>query len=363
MRLDAFDFALPEGRIALRPVVPRDAARLLSVRPGSAPEFEDGVVSDLPALLAPGDVLVFNDTRVIPAQFEARRAPRDASPVSAGAPAPGPRIHLQLHQQIGPNCWSAFARPARKLQVGDFLTIAEMTARIARCGEGGEVDIAFELEGDALTAFIAMHGRVPLPPYIASRRPPDAQDKVDYQTVFADKDGAVAAPTAGLHFTPELLERLNARGLDFRFVTLHVGAGTFLPVKTEDVHDHKMLFEHGVISVETADALNAARRAGGRIVAVGTTVVRLLETAAQDDGTIMPCVTDTDLFITPGYRFKAVDRMITNFHLPRSTLVMLVSAFSGLETIKAAYAHAISAGYRFYSYGDACLLAPAGLNR
>ncbi len=360
MRLDAFDFDLPEDRIALRPASPRETARLLTVDPAAPASLGDRHIADLPELLAPGDVVVFNDTKVINAQFEARRRLRDGHmPAGGGDPAAsGAKIHLQLHQRVDGRAWACFARPARKLAVGDRLDIGPATAEVRRVGAGGQVELAFDMDGPALDRFIAEHGQVPLPPYIASRRPPDAQDAVDYQTMFAREDGAVAAPTAGLHFTPGLIERFRARDIDIRFVTLHVGAGTFLPVKTDDIADHRMLSEHGVISRETAEAIMTRRRAGGRVVAVGTTVVRLLETAADDTGVIHPAVVDTDLFITPGYRFKAIDRMITNFHLPKSTLFMLVSAFSGLGTMRTAYRHAVDTGYRFYSYGDACLLTP-----
>ena len=360
MRVDEFDFDLPEDRIALRPASPRDSSRLLVVRPEEEPVLEDRVFRDLPELLEPGDVLVFNDTRVIPAQLYGRRAPREDGS--------SPRISATLHRRAGDDSWLAFAKPGRKLRVGDRIMFGmpgcacgadELWAEVAEKREGGEVLLKFDKSGPVLDEVIARVGEMPLPPYIASRRRPDMRDRQDYQTVFAEKDGAVAAPTAGLHFTPELLERLEARGVETARVTLHVGAGTFLPVKVEDTRDHRMHAEYGEISAEVAERLNAARRAGHRVVAVGTTSLRILESAADETGTIHPFAAETDIFITPGYRFRAIDALITNFHLPRSTLFMLVSAFSGLETMKTAYAHAIATGYRFYSYGDSSLLFPA----
>jgi S-adenosylmethionine:tRNA ribosyltransferase-isomerase len=356
MRVDLFDFDLPEDRIALRPARPRDSARLLVVGPGGA--LEDRIVRDLPDLLAPGDVLVLNDTRVIAGALEGER--RRGSAVA--------RISVNLHKRTGASEWLAFARPAKRLQAGDRIRfgapqdraclIGGLDATVAAVNEGGEVRLAFDLAGPALDDAIASIGHMPLPPYIASRRHEDEADRTDYQTVYAREEGAVAAPTAGLHFTPELFERLAARGVRRETVTLHVGAGTFLPVKDEDTGAHRMHAEWGRIDERAAEALNEARAAGGRIVAVGTTSLRLLETAADEEGQIRPFAGETDIFITPGYRFRAVDLLMTNFHLPRSTLFMLVSAFSGRQTMLAAYRHAIAAGYRFYSYGDACLLHP-----
>lgn len=353
MRVELFDFELPEDRIALRPASPRDGARLLVVRPGAAPE--DRIVRDLPELLQPGDALVFNDTKVIPAQLEGVRMRDGASAV----------VGITLHMRLDPSRWKGFARGAKKLQAGDRLIFGRsgnaclagvLDATVEEKGEAGEVTLAFDLAGAALDEAMHVAGHVPLPPYIALKRPEDDRDRADYQTVYAREEGAVAAPTAGLHFTPELMERLSARGISLEFVTLHVGAGTFLPVKADDTRDHKMHSERGVVDARTAERLNAARKAGGRIVSVGTTSLRLLESAATPEGEIMPWEGATDIFITPGYRFRACDVLMTNFHLPRSTLFMLVSAFSGLETMKAAYRHAIDSGYRFYSYGDASLL-------
>ncbi|KAB0676697.1 tRNA preQ1(34) S-adenosylmethionine ribosyltransferase-isomerase QueA [Aureimonas leprariae] len=349
MRVDAFDFDLPERLIALRPAVPRESARLLAV--DGEGRFADRTIADLPSLLSPGDVLVFNDTRVIPAQLEGRRTGRGEAE---------PRLGATLHRRVDPRTWQAFVRGARKLKDGDQVAFgsggASIGASVAALGEGGEATFVFDLEGPALDEAIRAVGIVPLPPYIASKRAVDAQDSADYQTIHAREDGAVAAPTAGLHFTPELLAALDRRGVAREYLTLHVGAGTFLPVKADTSEAHRMHSENGRIDVETADRLNAARREGRRLVAVGTTSLRLLESAADADGTIRPFDAPTDIFITPGYGFRAVDRLLTNFHLPRSTLFMLVSAFSGLPTMRAAYAHAIEAGYRFYSYGDACLL-------
>jgi len=354
MRTDLFDFELPEDRIALHPASPRDAARLLIVWPGA--EFEDRVVRELPELLRPGDALVFNDTRVIAAALQGvrRRGELEAN------------VSVTLIERCDQSRWRALARPAKRLQEGDRLQFGHsgtaclagaLDATVAARGEEGEVELLFDFAGPDLDAAIASVGDMPLPPYIAARRPAEDVDRRDYQTVYAVHDGAVAAPTAGLHFTPELMAALDSRGISRRFVTLHVGAGTFLPVKAEDTDAHKMHAEWGEVSPETAAALNAVRAKGGRIVAVGTTSLRLLETAARD-GEIQPFQGATDIFITPGYRFRAVDVLMTNFHLPRSTLFMLVAAFSGLETMKQAYAHALASGYRFYSYGDACLLFP-----
>jgi S-adenosylmethionine:tRNA ribosyltransferase-isomerase len=358
MDVGLFDFDLPEERIALRPAEPRDAARLLVVRPGAPPEFADHIVRDLPELLRPGDALVVNDTKVIAARLVGRRLGR------AGTT---PRVEVTLIRRRDGATWDALARPAKRLEPGDRLRFGtegrvcfldELDATVTAKGEAGEVTLSFAFSGPVLDDAIAERGEVPLPPYIAGRRPADQRDRTDYQTVYAAEPGAVAAPTAGLHFTEALLARLAERGIAVHRVTLHVGPGTFLPVKAEDTAGHKMHSEEGHLSAETAAALNAARAAGGRLVAVGTTAMRVLETAAGEDGILHPWSGETDLFVTPGYRFRAVDALLTNFHLPRSTLVMLVAAFSGRERMLAAYAHAIAAGYRFYSYGDACLLFP-----
>jgi S-adenosylmethionine:tRNA ribosyltransferase-isomerase len=359
MDVAAFDFDLPESSIALRPVVPRDAARLLCVGPGISPELSDRLIRNLPDLLMPGDVLVMNDTRVIPARLHGVRVRGEARA----------RIEIMLHMRMGPDRWAAFARPAKKLMIGESIrfgaeadsacAMAGFDAEVVAKGEGGEVVLRFALSGPALDEAIMAHGELPLPPYIAGKRATDGRDASDYQTVYAKADGAVAAPTAGLHFTDELIARLDERGVTREHVTLHVGAGTFLPVKADDTRDHRMHAEWGQVTAETALRLNAVKARGGRIVAVGTTSLRLLESAADEAGIIHPFAEPTDIFITPGYRFRAVDVLLTNFHLPRSTLFMLVSAFSGLEQMQAAYAHAIAAGYRFYSYGDACLLQRA----
>lgn len=347
MRVDLFDFELPETSIALRPAEPRDAGRMLVVRPGAP--LVDRTVRDLPDALRAGDALVFNDTRVIPARLNG---------VRTRPGAPGQRTEVMLHLREAPDRWRAFARPAKRLTVGDALRFGDLTATVLEKAEAGEIVLAFDRAGPELDAAIAAEGALPLPPYIAGKRATDARDATDYQTVYARNPGAVAAPTAGLHFSDALLADLDAAGLQRHHVTLHVGAGTFLPVKAEDTDGHRMHAEIGILDAATADALNAARAAGGRIVAVGTTALRLLESAARPDGTLAPFSGPTEIFITPGYRFRAVDALVTNFHLPRSTLFMLVSAFSGLETMRAAYAHAIEAGYRFYSYGDASLLFP-----
>jgi S-adenosylmethionine:tRNA ribosyltransferase-isomerase len=358
MRTDLFDFDLPPERIALRPVSPRDAAKLLVVAPGQSPEWQDRVVRELPDLLREGDALVVNDTRVIPARLTGRRIGRGEEP----------RIEATLHKRIDGARWRAFVRPAKRLVAGDVVRFGEegrvcflgqLDATVEDKDEGGEVTLAFALHGPVLDQAIAERGDMPLPPYIVSRRPADEQDRSDYQTMFANDEGSVAAPTAGLHFTPDMLARLQARGVTLHRVTLHVGAGTFLPVKAEDTSEHRMHAEWGEVSAETADALNETRRKGGRIVPVGTTALRLIETAADGNGTISAFAGDTSIFITPGYRFRAANLLLTNFHLPRSTLFMLVAAFSGLDTMKRSYAHAIEKGYRFYSYGDACLLHPA----
>ncbi len=348
MRVDLFDFDLPPERIALRPESPRDSARLLHVHAGA---FDDLSVRDLPSLLRPGDVLVFNDTKVLPVQFTGLRAARDAS-----APA-GARFEVTLHKRLGPNLWAGFVRGAKKLKPDDAVTLNDaLSARVTEMREEGDALFAFAEEGAALDAAIAAAGGVPLPPYIASKRKPDERDIADYQTVYARAAGSVAAPTAGLHFTPGLLAALDERGVTRAPVTLHVGAGTFLPVKAADTRDHVMHSEWGEVTADAAAAINAARAKGGRAIAVGTTALRLVESAADADGTVRPFARETDIFITPGYRFRAVDGLMTNFHLPKSTLFMLVCAFAGTETMKAAYAHAIAAEYRFYSYGDASLL-------
>jgi S-adenosylmethionine:tRNA ribosyltransferase-isomerase len=357
MRTDLFDFHLPEERIALTPASPRDAARLLVVQPAAAPPLADRIIGDLPELLAPGDLLVLNDTRVIRAELAGERI-RDAEggPHRAG-------VQVTLHKRLDGRRWRAFARPAKRLKVGDRVSFGDPAASVleamVEAREDAEVVLAFAVGDAALDAAIAATGRFPLPPYIAARRAATAADETSYQTVMAARDGAVAAPTAGLHFTPELLARLAARGVAVTTVTLHVGAGTFLPMKAEDTADHTMHAEWGEVGPAAVAAVAAARARGGRVVAVGTTSLRLLESAADGAGLVRPFSGDTAIFITPGYRFQVVDRLLTNFHLPRSTLFMLVSAFSGLPLMQAAYAHAIAAQYRFYSYGDATLLTRA----
>ncbi|MBX9575185.1 MAG: tRNA preQ1(34) S-adenosylmethionine ribosyltransferase-isomerase QueA [Caulobacteraceae bacterium] len=406
MRTADFDFDLPEDCIALRPAEPRDSARLLVVRDGG---LEDRIVRDLPDFLRPGDALVFNDTRVIPARLSGVRTRPGPDGETLSVP-----VEATLHHRDAPDVWSAFMKPGKRLKAGDriqFLLplrvegdarrVADAVGRMrdrtggdreirldaddddvlsdpssvslreppspAR-GEGslgatvlakhddGLVALRFDLSGPALDDAIRQIGVMPLPPYIAAKRAEDDRDRSDYQTVYAAHDGSVAAPTAGLHFTPDLLDAIRARGVSTHAVTLHVGAGTFLPVKADDLADHRMHSEWGTVSADTADALNAVRAAGGRIVCVGTTSLRLLESATTEDGVIRPFHDDTAIFITPGYRFRAVDVLMTNFHLPKSTLFMLVSAFAGLETMRAAYAHAVDTGYRFYSYGDGSLL-------
>lgn len=354
MTLDDFDFHLPDDRIALRPAEPRDSARLLLVAPGRP--LEDLRVSDLPSLLRPGDVLVVNDTRVIPARLKGLRV-RGESRVA---------VEATLHRQLSANAWTAFMRPGKRLAPGDRVSfgaaadraceLGRLDATVREKGEGGEVTLAFDLAGPDLMAAIATRGEMPLPPYIAARRAEDARDRADYQTVYAAEDGSVAAPTAGLHFTPELMSRLADAGVAIERVTLHVGAGTFLPVKVDDIAQHRMHPEWGEVDADVAARLNAARAAGGRIVCVGTTSLRLLESAADEAGAIRPFAGETSIFITPGYRFRAADGLMTNFHLPKSTLFMLVSAFAGQAVMQAAYAHAIATGYRFYSYGDSSLL-------
>jgi S-adenosylmethionine:tRNA ribosyltransferase-isomerase len=341
MRVDLFDFDLPPERIALRPATPRDSARLLLAQGAT---LEDRSVSELPSLLRAGDVLVFNDTRVIPAQLEGRRGEA--------------RIGATLHKREGPRSWRAFVRNAKRVREGDRIDFGSGVTAIAEDrGSDGSILLRFEGE-EPVELLLERAGRVPLPPYIAGKREADARDAEDYQTMFAREEGAVAAPTAALHFTPALMEALGEAGIAHEALTLHVGAGTFLPVKAEDTAEHLMHSEWGRIDAATAERLNAARAAGGRVIAVGTTSLRLLESAAGEDKLVRAFEGDTDIFITPGYRFRAVDGLITNFHLPRSTLFMLVSALMGVETMHAAYAHAIESGYRFYSYGDASLLLP-----
>jgi S-adenosylmethionine:tRNA ribosyltransferase-isomerase len=346
MRVDLFDFDLPPERIALRPVRPRDAARMLVVR-GADASFEDAGVRDLPQLLRAGDVLVFNDTRVIPAQLEGIRGEA--------------RIGATLHKRVDLRRWQAFIRNAKRLREGDAITFPAGVSAVAETRHAdGSFTLAFAGD-EPVEVLLERAGRMPLPPYIAQKRGgADEADKADYQTMFAREDGAVAAPTASLHFTPELLAALDAAGVLSATLTLHVGAGTFLPVKVDDTADHAMHAEFGRIPAETAAMLNEARAKGGRIIAAGTTALRLLESAADEDGTIHPFAGDTAIFITPGYRFRAVDGLMTNFHLPKSTLFMLVSALMGRERMQAAYAHAIAHEYRFYSYGDSSLLLPEG---
>jgi len=364
MRVDLFDFTLPPERIALRPAVPRESAKLLVVKPDAEPSLEDRNVGDLPQFLRAGDVLVVNDTKVIPASLEGFRQRGDASA----------HIHATLHKRESASNWRAFVKPAKKLKVGESIgfvpvsTRAEkpdpiLSAEVIEKSEDGEVLLRFSCAGAELDAALAQVGQPPLPPYIAGKRAIDAQDNNDYQTLFAEKPGAVAAPTASLHFTPELLAAIKAHGVEFCHVTLHVGGGTFLPVKTDDTTEHPMHSEWGEVSAEAADKLNRAHREGRRIVAAGTTSMRILESATSEDGIVQAFSGDTSIFITPGYRFRAVDVLLTNFHLPRSTLFMLVSAFSGLDMMRRAYEHAIAADYRFYSYGDACLLHPGEASR
>lgn len=342
MRVDLFDFDLPVENIALRPATPRDSARLLLV-PGER-GFEDRIVRDLPSLLKAGDVLVFNDTRVIPAQLEGRRG--DA------------RIGATLHKRLGLRQWQAFLRNAKRVRAGDRIDFGAAVTAIAS-GRDEDGGVTLDFEGDEpVELMLERAGRMPLPPYIASKRDTDERDRSDYQTMFAKEDGAVAAPTAALHFTPELMTALAAAKIGVETLTLHVGAGTFLPVKAEDTDDHRMHAEWGRIDAATAERLNSARAAGRRIIAVGTTSLRLLESAASEEGAIRPFADETRIFITPGYSFRAVDGLMTNFHLPKSTLFMLVSALMGRDRMQAAYSHAIENGYRFYSYGDSSLLLP-----
>lgn len=353
MQVSDFDFELPAALIALRPASPRDSARLLVV--DATGGLEDRGVRDLPDLLRPGDALVFNDTRVIPARLFGVRQREDSV------------IHIEalLHKRLSPSAWSAFARPGKRLKAGDRLRFGERGDRACLAGlldatirekrEGGELVLAFDLAGPHLDVAIAERGAMPLPPYIAARRAEDERDRLDYQTIYAREPGSVAAPTAGLHFTDELLDRLAARGVTSHFVTLQVGAGTFLPVKTDVIADHRMHSEYGEVSEAVASSLNAVRARGGRIICVGTTSLRLLESAAAL-GEIHAFAGETSIFMTPGYRFQTAHGVVTNFHLPRSTLFMLVAAFSGLDSAQGAYAHAVRERYRFYSYGDASLL-------
>lgn len=344
MRVDLFDFDLPAERIALRPVRPRDSARLLGVGPEGA--FTDNIMRDLPKLLRAGDVLVFNDTRVIPAQLDGMRGKA--------------RIGATLHKRIDLRRWQAFIRNAKRVKQGDQIVFpADVTATAEERHDDGSWTLYFEGE-EPVEVLLDRAGRMPLPPYIAARRTPDAADREDYQTMFAKEDGAVAAPTASLHFTPEMIAALDAAGVIRETLTLHVGAGTFLPMKVDDTDDHTMHAEFGRIEADVAQRINAARAAGGRIIAVGTTSLRLLESAATEDNQVHEFAGDTAIFITPGYRFKAVDGLMTNFHLPKSTLFMLVSALMGRERMQEAYAHAIGEEYRFYSYGDGSLLLPRG---
>jgi S-adenosylmethionine:tRNA ribosyltransferase-isomerase len=357
MRVADFDFDLPEERIALRPADPRESARLLVI---SGAALQDHTVGNLPDLLRPSDVLVFNDTKVIPAQLFGLRE-RDGNFA---------RVEATLHMRKSENAWRAFLKPGKRVREGDRIRfghddnacmLGQLDAMVAEKGDAGEALLKFDLSGPVLDDAIRTVGHVPIPPYIAAKRADDAKDLRDYQTIYAREEGAVAAPTAGLHFTPDLFARMDAAGIERHFVTLHVGAGTFLPVKSDDTNDHKMHHEIGQVSCETAGALNAAKAQGRRVIAVGTTSLRLLESAADENGKLDTWSGATDIFITPGYRFKFNDGLMTNFHLPRSTLFMLVSALAGLDVMRDAYRHAIDSHYRFYSYGDACLILPKGL--
>jgi S-adenosylmethionine:tRNA ribosyltransferase-isomerase len=356
MKVELFDFDLPEDRIALHPASPRDSAKMLVV--GAEGNISDRIVTDLSEILQPNDVLVVNDTRVIPAEL---RGARHRGEYVAS-------VSFNLHKRVNGNTWLAFARPAKRLQPGDRVVFGETSevcmldelSATVKAVEDGQVTLAFDFSDAVLDEAIKARGAMPLPPYIGLKRGIEERDKSDYQTVYAKHDGAVAAPTAGLHFTSELLDRLEAKGIDIEHVTLHVGAGTFLPMKADDTDDHKMHAEWGEVSADTVARINAARAKGGRVIAVGTTSLRLLESAARDTGQLKPFTGETDIFITPGFQFRVVDVLMTNFHLPRSTLFMLVSAFSGLETMHKAYKHAVDNGYRFYSYGDSSLLFRAG---
>ncbi len=352
MRVSDFDFDLPEKLIALHPAEPRDSARLLVVDPAKG--LSDRHIPDLLTLLQPGDVLVVNDTRVLPAELRGSRI-RGENRAS---------VSFNLHKRVDAHTWRAFARPAKRLSILDRLELGNgeadaLTARVAGKGDTGEITLEFDLGGAALDEAIKSHGAMPLPPYIGAKRGIEERDKIDYQTVYAAEDGAVAAPTAGLHFTESLLQQLTERGVTIERVTLHVGAGTFLPMKVDDTDDHVMHAEWGEIDQATVERIRAKKALGGRVIAVGTTSLRLLETAARATGALQPFIGDTDIFITPGFRFRAVDVLMTNFHLPKSTLFMLVSAFAGMDTMRGAYEHAIAEGYRFYSYGDSSLLIRA----
>ena len=340
MNVDLFDFDLPEHAIAVRPAVPRESAKLLHV-PAGMP-LADYSVADLTGLLRAGDLLVSNDTKVIPARLHGKRGEA--------------KVEITLHKRVDALTWQVFARPARKCRLDDVLEFAGLKVQIVHVGDAGERTVTFLCKAEEVMPELARVGSMPLPPYIASKRAADKQDEADYQTIFADKEGAVAAPTAGLHFTPQLLHALKAKGVQHATVTLHVGAGTFLPVKAGDTADHKMHSETGILSKEVAALVNETRSQGGRVIAVGTTSLRLLESATDEAGVTHAYAGDTDIFITPGRKVRSADMLLTNFHLPRSTLFMLVSAFSGLEVMQGAYQHAIENGYRFYSYGDACLL-------
>jgi len=340
MLVDLFDFHLPKENIALRPAVPRDSARMLIVQD----EITHTSVGNLADYLLPGDILVFNDTKVIPGRLIGKRGEA--------------KVQITLHKKEDSTTWRVFAKPAKKCRLGDILDFDGLKASVEAVGEEGERTIRFHVDNQMIWDELKAHGTMPLPPYIASQRPIDARDDADYQTMFATEEGAVAAPTAGLHFTPDMIDRLEKKGVQRVAVTLHVGAGTFLPVKVDDTENHKMHSEIGEITTEAANTINTARANGGRIVAVGTTSLRLLESATDKNGVVHPFNDSTDIFISPGYKFRAVDILMTNFHLPKSTLFMLVSAFSGLETMQNAYGTAISEGYRFYSYGDSSLLFP-----
>jgi len=355
MRVSDFDFDLPSDLIAQSPAIPRDSARLLHVPKDNG--LADMAVRDFPTLLQPGDLLVVNDTRVIPARLRGVKRPIGPDIRNRA----GARIEATLHKMESENCWRAFARPAKKLKSDDIIDFAaDFSANVTDKRQGGEVVLAFSRSGPALMSALHEHGIMPLPPYIKRNRDGLETDQQDYQTLFAARDGAVAAPTASLHFTPDLLAAVSGRGVTTSRLTLHVGAGTFLPVKVEDTAEHIMHSEWGELSEDTAAAINRARHDGGRIVAAGTTALRLLEAAADEDGTVHPFAGETDIFITPGYQFRVVDLLLSNFHLPKSTLFMLVSAFAGLDRMKAAYQHARQSGYRFYSYGDATLLERRG---
>ncbi len=347
MRVDLFDFDLPHDRIALRPAEPRESARLLDIDPRRDRVLVDRLVGDLPEVLRKGDLLIANDTRVIKAQLHGVRTRN-------GIDA---KIGVTLHKRLGGDGWAAFVRPAKKLALGETIRFGGTLNACVEALDAGEARLRFDSEGDALDAAIESVGEMPLPPYIASKRKPDERDETDYQTRFASKVGAVAAPTAGLHVTDALREALMAAGVAIETVTLHVGAGTFLPVKADDTDAHRMHAEWGTVSDDVATRIADTREAGGRVVALGTTSLRILESSLDANGRVAAFEGDTDIFLTPGVPIRSVDALLTNFHLPRSTLFMLVAAFSGLETMQSAYRHAIVSGYRFYSYGDACLLA------